>query len=183
MRAFFLVLAAMPACTLQNDLGPPSDAASGTDGNTQQHVLESLDYKLLVEAGRVAGFTKINAAPYASAVGSFNINVFVNDGVRQYRQIHPDTTGTSVEMPIGSMIVRQVLDANGRVTKVTLMAKGPLGYDPTLGDWWFGVTDADGVPLSDASGIQLGKLTACHGCHIPRGKDDFLFGVPNNKQL
>jgi len=180
MRGIFFVLAALPACYLPSDLSAPPDAAAA--GGQTQHVLEAFDYKMLVEAGRVGGFTQINAAPYPSTLGAFNINVLVNDNARQYRAIHPDTTGTSVEIPIGTMIVRQVLDASGHVTKVTLMAKGPLGYDPTLGDWWFGVTDPDGVPLSDASGLQLGKLTACHSCHIPRSTDDFLFGVPGNKQ-
>jgi hypothetical protein len=54
---------------------------------------------------------------------------------------------------------------------------------PTLGDWWFGVTDPAGVPITDATGLQVGKLTACHGCHIPRATDDFLFGVPKVDQI
>jgi len=58
------------------------------------------------------------------------------------------------------------------------MGKGPAGYDPTLGDWWFGVTDASGAPLSDSSGEEVGRLTDCHSCHIPRATDDYLFGVP-----
>jgi len=61
---------------------------------------------------------------------------------------------------------------------VTLMAKMAAGYDSTLGDWWFGVTDPQGVPLSDANGPQVGRLTDCHSCHIPRATDDYLFGVP-----
>lgn len=76
------------------------------------------------------------------------------------------------------MIVREVLDANGEVAKLTMMAKGPPGYDPTLGAWWFGVTDPNGRPLVQDGQLLVGRLTQCHECHSERADDDFLFGVP-----
>jgi len=140
--------------------------------------MTSFDRQLISEATQLNTFTKINRAPYASTLGPFNINVYVNQDVVAFRKLHPESSGSHVTLPVGTLIVRQVLDASGKVTKVTLMGKGPAGYDPTLGDWWFGVTDASGAPLSDSSGEEVGRLTDCHSCHIPRATDDYLFGVP-----
>jgi len=121
---------------------------------------------------------QVNARPYVSAIGAFDIDVFVAGDVVDFRKIHPETTGSGVTMTAGTVIVRSVLDASGKVSKLTLMAKGPPGYDPTIGDWWFGVTDPTGVPLVEDGVTQVGRLTACHTCHLPRSTDDFLFGVP-----
>jgi len=133
---------------------------------------------MLEKASHVSQFTKINTKSYASAIGAFNIDLYVNQDATEFREIHPETTGSKVVLPVGTLIVRNVLDASGNITKVTLMGKGPAGYDPTLGDWWFGVTDPTGAPLTDTTGLQVGRLSGCHGCHVPRASDDFLFGVP-----
>ena len=80
-------------------------------------------------------------------------------------------------MPVGSILVRAVVDDGGAVAKLTLMAKGPPGYNPALGDWWFGVTDPAGV---------RSKRTAARDrptrrlLRLPRTQraSDYLFGVP-----
>ena len=175
-----VVLAA--ACTGRVEAGEaPPDAAPlpGPDART----MDAVDRLMIQEATNAGAFAKIDRAPYASTVGMFNIDVYVNQqNARTYRQIHPETTGSGAVLAPGTLIVRRVLDAQGQVTKVTLMAKQAAGYDSTLGDWWFGVTDPSGMPLEDASGPQVGKLTDCHSCHIPRAQDDFLFGVPQADQ-
>ncbi|HEU4732511.1 MAG TPA: hypothetical protein VFT22_31670 [Kofleriaceae bacterium] len=180
-RIAVLLVLATPACTV--GVGTPAGAAGGgaadvDAGVADGRVMDMLDTQILDEARRARGFTQINQAPYASTLGAFNITVSVNQDARDYRQIHPESSGSHVTMPVGTLLVREVLDAAGQVTKVTLMAKAPAGYDPTIGDWWWGVTDPSGAPLSDASGLQVGRLTACHGCHLPRATDDYLFGVP-----
>ncbi|HEX3763693.1 MAG TPA: hypothetical protein VHW23_33580 [Kofleriaceae bacterium] len=152
---------------------PPPDART----------MDAVDRLMISEAANVGAFTPVSRRPYMSSIsGAGNISVYINQDARTYRQIHPETTGSNVTLPPGTLIVRQVLDAQGQVTKVTLMAKQAAGYDPTLGDWWFGVTDPTGVPLQDANGPQVGRMTDCHGCHIPRAQDDFLFGVPQMDQ-
>ena len=145
---------------------------------TDAPAMDMVDTQMISEASRVAAFKRINAQPYPSTIGAFNIDVFASQDALDFAKIHPETTGSHITMPVGTLIVRQVLDANGQVTKVTLMGKGPAGYDPSIGDWWFGVTDPSGKPLSDDTGLQVGRLTQCHGCHIPRAQDDYLFGVP-----
>lgn len=174
-----LVLAA--GCTGQLDAGMAAPDAMPTPA-PDAHTVDDVDRLMIGEAANAGAFTRINRAPYASTVGSFHINVYVNQAARSFRRIHPETTGSGIVLPPGTLIVRQVLDAQGQVTKVTLMAKQAAGYDPTLGDWWFGVTDPAGVPLDDGSGPQVGRRTECHGCHLPRAQDDYLFGVPQQDQ-
>lgn len=175
-----LLVLAMPACSggIDEAGGSVTDAAP----TPEPHRMDMVDMQMLDVSSHVATFKKINTKPYASTLGTFNIDDFVSQDSRDFEKIHPESTGSHVVMPVGTLIVRQVLDANGAVTKVTLMGKGPAGYDPTLGDWWFGVTDPSGTPLSDDTGMQVGRLTQCHGCHIPRAEDDYLFGVPKEDQ-
>lgn len=120
------------------------------------------------------------AAPYPSKLGPFMVSLYVSAGQDEYAKIRPDQTGSRVQLPEGALIVREVFDKDGNVAKLTAMAKGPAGYDPTLGDWWFAVTDAAGQPLVENGRVQSGKLTGCHACHNGRGEDDFLFGGPAN---
>jgi hypothetical protein len=82
-------------------------------------------------------FARINRAPYSSTLGGFKINVFTS--------CRP-----------GTIIVREVLGSAGEVAKLTLMTKGEPGYDPRLGDWWFGVTDPQGVPLTSSGRLSPG---------------------------
>ncbi len=155
---------------------PTVDAgAAPIDG----HQIDTLDSNMVDRAARMMRYAKINDAAYKSSLGDFNIDVYISDDARDYRAIHPDGPDTNVTFAEGTMIVRKVYDATGAIAKITLMAKGPAGYDSTLGDWWFGVTDPSGIPLADGNGgYQVGRLTECHGCHVPHAGNDFLFGVP-----
>jgi hypothetical protein len=137
-----------------------------------------LDAMVLDRVNSYHATAKINAQPYTSDLGPFKINCYVAGDVAAYRKIHPDRTGANVTVAGGTVIVREVLGAGGQVDKLTVIAKGPPGYDPSLGDWYFGVTDPQGTPLVQNGAVQLGRLTQCHDCHLDRARDDFLFGVP-----
>jgi len=184
MRCTVVVLVALVGCSEFETAGAPGgvqpvDAAAPVP---DARVMDAIDRQMIREAERLGTFTRVNRISYPSTVGTFSIDVFVNQDGRSYRRIHHETTGSGVVVPVGTMVVRNVLDAQGAITKVTLMAKQTAGYDPTLGDWWFGVTDPAGNPLDDGAGPQVGRLTECHGCHLPRAQDDFLFGVPQDAQ-
>lgn len=138
-----------------------------------------LDTLALERVPAYQGMAKVNAQAYQSDLGAFSINSYVVGDSAGYRKIHPEQTGSGVTLARGTMIVREVLDENRRVTKLTVMAKAPAGYDPSLGDWWFAVTDPGGTPLVDGGQELVGRLTQCHQCHLDRGNDDFLFGVPS----
>jgi len=123
-------------------------------------------------------YTKLDRAGYTSSVGTFEIHVYASGDVATYKQIHPDVTGSHA-VAVGTVIVREVLDARGATSALTVMAKREAGYDPTLGDWWFAKTDTNGTVMTADDGTpQVGRVVACHSCHIPRASDDFLFGVP-----
>jgi hypothetical protein len=126
-------------------------------------------------------WVKINATPFPSAVASGSINVWVSGlGSEAYARVAFESNlATSVNLPPGALIVREVLDASGAVSAITLMLKGAPGYNPDLGDFWFGALNADGSPKHDASGAErLGKLSECYGCHVPREAQGYLFGAP-----
>jgi hypothetical protein len=125
-------------------------------------------------------FTQVTRAPYPSAVAAGStISEWVStSAVAPYDAISPGVTGSGETVPVGTSIVRAVLGADGAVTELTLMFKGPPGYNPDLGDWWFAVTDPNGVVAVTDAGPQVGRLPQCYGCHIPRANDGYLFGVP-----
>jgi hypothetical protein len=118
--------------------------------------------------------------PYPSAIGnSTNINVWVTaPDYLSYTRISPEHSGSGATVAVGTLLVREVRDMTGTVQKLTLMMKGPAGYNPDVGDFWFGVTQPDGTPMMDSGTPKLGKLAECFGCHIARAGDGYLFGVP-----
>ena len=118
--------------------------------------------------------------PYPSALtDTAAIEVYVTrTAAVPFSNITPDVTGSNAVIPEGGTIVREVLDANGVAQRLTVMSKGPAGYNPDLGDWFFAVTDLKGVPVLE-DGVQMsGRIGDCFSCHTPRMTDDYLFGVP-----
>lgn len=107
------------------------------------------------------------------------IELWINpNAAPPYARVRPDAKGANVDLPEGTLIVREVLSA-GKVAKLTVMGKGPLGSNPVVGDWWFAVTTPEGVPIVENGQELLGKLPQCVSCHDARGAaDDYLFGVP-----
>jgi hypothetical protein len=121
--------------------------------------------------------------PSAGVTGS-TIDEWVSTiGAEDYMAIAPDGGAASAEVPVGTTIVREVLDGTGSVSELTLLVKGPPGYNPTIGDWWWGVTDPEGAPVIDDGGTALGRLTQCYSCHVPRQSEDFLFGAPLDDRI
>lgn len=176
------LLLAIHSCLLVGCLGGIDSSESGPSAPTTEpdaavNAVTDFD-RAMMEIGRsYKSFAKIDRRPYTSTLGAFDINVFVHGDVNTYRSIHPESTATTpVKLAVGTVIVREVLDANGQIAKLTLMAKGPAGYDGTLGDWWFGEADPAGNPT------KMGRLTECHSCHVPRANEDFVFGVPREDQ-
>ena len=159
-----------PACSEGAGEGPPGFVAM----DDQSLLSTALRYR------DSAAFVQVNDTPYASALGGEAIiNLYISaHAFTAYAAIDPETSDTGVILPDGAIIVREVTDAAGNVTKLTLMAKGPAGYNPDLGDYWFAVTEADGTPVVENGATRVGRLEDCYSCHIPRAGDDFLFGVP-----
>lgn len=163
--------------------GSSSDDPIADDASTSSSVQIDAGamLALIADGGyRGPGFTHATKTPYASAVatGSFVDEWVSSNGYADYSKVQPDASDSGAFLPVGSMIVRAVVDADAEVTKLTVMLKGPNGYNPSLGDWWFAETDPSGTPLTDDAGTLAGRLSDCYGCHLPRSGDDYLFGVP-----
>jgi len=132
-----------------------------------------------------AQYSKATRAPYAStaAVGDDISEWVTAAALATYDSISPTVTGSHASLPAGTTIVRQVLEPDGGVAKLTLMVKGPPGYNPDLGDWWFGETDPSGTPLTSDAGVLMGRLSQCYSCHLTRNDDGYLFGVPSSDRV
>jgi hypothetical protein len=170
---------------MQGGTGTPSqsgDAGSTATGGstTTSDVSESLILSSVANGAYKFSpqFAPVNRVAYDSTAASgVQINVWATSAdFGGYSKIAPEHSGSHVDLNPGAMIIREVLK-NGAVVKLTLMVKGPPGYNPDLGDFWFGVTDPQGVPLVDQGTKLTGKLSQCYSCHIPRKDDGYLFGV------
>jgi hypothetical protein len=130
-------------------------------------------------------FQRVNLVAWKSGLApNPNIDTYVDrDGASEYTQIAPEKDGSGADVPVGTMIVRQVLDQDGAVAKITLMAKGPPGYNADCNDFWFGVTDPLGQPLITDGRRMTGHLEQCYSCHQTRPHDGFLFGVPMTNRM
>jgi hypothetical protein len=128
-------------------------------------------------------FTRVNATPYVSDLdSSASIDVWISTPeAADYARVDPGVAGSRVHLADGTVIIREVHDGvSGQLGRLTIMVKGNPGHAPEVGDWWFAVTDENGIPVEDETGRRLaGDLQECYGCHQARGvDDDFLFGVP-----
>jgi hypothetical protein len=132
-------------------------------------------------AYRGDGFLHVTPEPYASEVASGKqIDVWVShDGWSQYLAVDPDVSGSGVEVPRGTIIVREVHAAAG-VEGLTVMARGDAGFNDGHGDWWYGVLDIDGWPTFAEGLPVMGTLVErCAACHAEQRPDDgYVFGVP-----
>jgi hypothetical protein len=159
-----------------------------TSGAVACTELEPAEVAIVSEVGRYRseGFMRINAAPYRSDLDEqVEIDVWINaEAAADYAKVTPEASGSGVYLPDGTIIVREVHDSeSGQLGKLTVMIKGQPGHAPEIGDWWFAVTDENGVPIVDETGRRLaGDLEQCYGCHQARAEDDFLFGVPSTQR-
>ncbi len=155
-------------------------------GETSTPVVEDeMDDSLLlgfVSERRNAGFERVNAAPYPSEVSSNKINVFVSSfAVAEYLETRPELDSSEGMLPRGAFVVREIVDESGEVSKLTAIYRGPRGYNPESGDFWFAVADPDGNPATREDGTKMvGALQSCSGCHAGRAQADYLFGVPDD---
>ena len=124
-----------------------------------------------------SGFVLMNEEPFESkAIEGAWITIWVSkDAADAYREINIDDRGSGAQLPVGSIIVREVSDQTGNVDKLTVIARAEDGANPSAGNLWF-ATVTPGGELEDET--HSGFLPSCIGCHASRPDDGFLFGVP-----
>lgn len=135
---------------------------------------------LETEAGSYPTFHKVNARPFRTAQhqGNPDVNVWTNDLATDPYRMVSSGAASDPEFPVGSMIVKEMIDATGAPPILTVMAKQPPGFDPDHRDWWYGRLEVDGTPTS---GRFVGKVSFCIACHAGAGSGRYLFGVaPDN---
>ena len=128
------------------------------------------------------GLARANFTPFSSQIpGGALVDVWVSaDAADEYDKVLLDGAGSGVDLPQGTVIIREVFDEFGQVETLTLMIKNEPGYFPGGGDWWYGVADPDGIIRNDDNGLPLmGPLEQCNACHVARANDGYLFGVPS----
>lgn len=131
-------------------------------------------------AYRGPDFVLLNPEPFPSTVapGKF-VSLYVSASARDtMSEVIPERAGSDAEIPAGTVIVREVLNA-GELETITVMVKLPFGAFPLGGDFWYGATDAEGNIKTDGDGMPIaGLLENCGTCHLRRAHDGFLFGTP-----
>ena len=168
------VLFAVPLLGCVGDLEARQGSGNGAPLDEAEVLSAAATYRDATQFDHVSG------GSYPSALGTASyIELYANrTAAAQYELVAPETSGSNAKVPVGGIIVREVLDASGVAQRLTIMAKGPAGYNPAIGDWFWAVTDLQGVPIMENGIPRSGQLVDCYGCHIPRATDDFLFGVP-----
>jgi hypothetical protein len=155
-----------------------ADTTGDGDGDPGDGVDEAA---IIAEAMGYQGWVLINAAPFMSSGhdgGMATVNVYVPpDLAAQFKMIDP-ASPMATEFAEGSIIVKEHLDAMGMPAAGTIMYKGPAGYSPDSGDWWWGMGDVLGGALEDSGP----DLAGCIGCHSPQTTTDWVFGVPPANQ-
>lgn len=72
--------------------------------------------------------------------------------------------------PAGSVIVKEKLTDDGRISGVGGMVKRPAGFDPLNGDWEYFYSDKK-------AGFTIGKIKSCSECHTEVKAKDYVFRV------
>ena len=126
-------------------------------------------------------FIKVNDEPFQSALNSDNyIQLFVSSfGYEEYLKADPDSSiPVDIDLPEDTVLVRTVSNAAGELTGLTVMVKGPEGYYPDGGDFYYGQFDTNVQVIENNGVANEGALTACGSCHDATRKDmAYLFGV------
>ena len=129
------------------------------------------------QASAYLTFELINARPFPTAQHQGNplVNVWTDElATAPYRALSGGTRAGGRDVPVGAMVVKEMMDAGGASPVLTVMAKQPSGYDPDNGDWWYGRLNVDG---SATHSSFVGKVGFCLGCHSGASGGDHLFGV------
>lgn len=175
------------ACSLaacSDDSNAEDEAGETGDGSETEDTGdagdEGVDAEAVVsEALGYASFVQVNASSEASQHGlADTVNIWVPQAHEAaFRAIDPADAETPVEpFPAGTLIVKEHLDAEAAPVGMTIMFKGPEGYDPEHGDWWWGNANIDGTI------VDQGAVDYCIACHTPRAHADWLFGLAPEDQ-
>jgi hypothetical protein len=134
---------------------------------------------------RGEGFRRVDRTPFPSTVSPEKvISLWISkQAYDPYSAISPDASGSRPNIPVGTVIVREVLRGS-TLDAITVMVKLPKGAFPLGGDFWFAAAAPDGTLRVDPTthAPVIGLSATCGSCHLRRDQDGFLFGVPTDYQ-
>jgi hypothetical protein len=142
-----------------------ADSTGDTDNTPTVDEQEIIDMTLIYEQ-----YEKINTDSLPSQHGiPDTVNVWVpSSAAETFRSLSDGTVFDE-----GTIIVKEHLDADGAFISATVMYKGPAGYAPDAGDWWFGLVNPDG------SASPTGQPDLCIGCHTSAADTtDWVLALP-----
>jgi hypothetical protein len=121
---------------------------------------------------------RYNNAPYNSAThGNRYINNYANARAAQYGKLKPGQ-----QMPEGAIIAKDSFtvtkDRKVYAGALFIMEKLAPGASPDSGDWRYQMVMPDGSLFGDTEGTGAKEVAFCHGCHIVKKNDDFLYFFP-----
>lgn len=127
---------------------------------------------------------RVSEDPFPSGIKGESVLMYVSPNfAAQYTQLSSGHGMAPQAIPVGTLMIREVLDSNRRASVVTAAAKAPAGYNPEVADLWWAVAQPDGTVMTDASGTALvGPVSSCNNCHRLHEQTAFLYGMPKAQE-
>jgi len=164
--------------------GPATDggnAASSSGASSSSGQELTVDEAAILQAAvqRASQLNRVSSSVITSQHMGMSVLVYVNTNAEAaFRGVDPEATNQAAAMPSGTIIVKEQQDDMGVVQALTIMAKGPQGYDPDHNDWWWGMADPQGNIIDGTRG----KVAMCFNCHGGRAASDYVYGVETANQ-
>jgi hypothetical protein len=145
---------------------------AGCDSEANEDPPVDVDAVLEASADYLSTHEVANPIPVLGSHGAMMQVWLQPEHVATYLSIIPSPR-PELEFPAGTLIVKEHLDADSVPFETTIMYKGPAGYNPEGGGWWYAELDADGEVL--VSGTDLPN---CVDCHASAAASDWIYGLP-----
>ncbi|HUB05803.1 MAG TPA: cytochrome P460 family protein [Myxococcales bacterium] len=152
-------------------------AACGSTAGADAGTPPVPDSTIEQEAAGYQQFTRLDSSSFPTQAHQCgcDVNVYANArALPAYRAI--GDAGVATAFPAGSMLVKEMLGANGQPDALTVMYKQPPGYDSAGHDWWWGQLAPDGGVAG-----STGQVAFCLACHASAPRSDLAFGAANGR--
>ncbi len=158
--------------------GTPAGSSGAADDSTGVAAGVDEDEVIAMAAMYETTLEKISAQPFDSEHGAADmVEVYINpEAAALFRTLDPEAPA-EVDFPEGTLIVKEHFDDAGAFSGFLLMYRGPEGYAPMTGDWFWAATNAAGATLSAG---PSGPVDFCISCHTPA--PSLVFGVAADNQ-
>ncbi|MCA9710488.1 MAG: hypothetical protein KDK70_31900 [Myxococcales bacterium] len=161
-----------------DDGGAGGSSSTASDESTGDAPFD--EAAVIEQAGTFATtLVKINAMPFPSQHGLADmVNVYVDAGAADLYRALALAAPVEVDLPEGTLLVKEHLDMAGAYDGYLMMYRGPAGYAPETDDWFWARIDGSGTTQETG---PSGAVNFCIGCHT--SAPSFVFGVAADNKL